>query len=211
MRIGEHGERRLLVSVVPPEQFERVLATLFDENAFLSPHGLRSVSKRHSVPYSVPGIPGAVIEYEPAESRSQMYGGNSNWRRTGVVPDELPRDPFALAVRPLLRERLHGRISDPVGEASHVRGIAADLSDRLVSIWLPDAEGHRPVYGGMDKFQHDPAWRNNLLFHEYFHGDNGAGLGASHQTGWTALVADLIIDPPGESTFELGGLDEPQI
>ena len=82
------------------------------------------------------------------------------------------------------------------GQEHTVREVAGDLADRLVGIWLPDASGRRPVFGGMRLFAEDPAWRDNLLFHEYFHGDNGAGLGASHQTGWTALVVDLLLDPP---------------
>jgi hypothetical protein len=91
------------------------------------------------------------------------------------------------------------------GKQLTLREAAADLADRLVGVWLPDHDGRRPVYGGVELFQQDPAWRDNLLFYEYFHGDCGAGLGASHQTGWTALVADLILDPPGRPGRIMGG------
>jgi hypothetical protein len=198
------GSRRLLVSVLTPEQLETVLATLFDEDAFLSPHGLRSVSRRFETPYVLPGMPDAVIDYEPAESRTAMYGGNSNWRGPVWFPINY------LFIRTLLQyAEFFGddfTVEYPTGSAARrsLREIAQDLSDRLVTIWLPNSDGDRPVFGGLDLFQHDPAWRDNLLFHEYFHGDNGAGLGASHQTGWTALVADLILDPPATTTRILG-------
>ena len=196
---GSGDTRQLLLSVVPPDHLRRILATLFDEDAFLSPHGLRAVSKRHSTPYSVPGQPDATIRYEPAESTNAMYGGNSNWRGPVWFPINY------LVIRELLQyDQFLGpdfTLEYPTGSGRHasLREIADDLSNRLISIWLPDADGHRPVYGGVRKLQTDPAWRDNLLFFEYFHGDNGAGLGAMHQTGWTALIADLIMDPPGSS------------
>jgi len=193
---GTGNSRRALVSIVAPERLVRIFATLFDENAFLSPHGLRSISKRHSTPYQVPGMPGATIEYEPAESRTAMYGGNSNWRGPVWFPINY------LVIRALLEyDRFFGHeftIEYPTGSGQHLplRNIAGDLADRLVSIWLPGPDGRRPVYGGVELLQTDPAWKDNLLFFEYFHGDNGAGLGAMHQTGWTSLVADLLLDPP---------------
>jgi hypothetical protein len=194
---GEGTARRLLVSVPTEEQLRALLATLFDEDAFLSPHGLRSVSKRFESPYTLPGMPDAVIEYEPAESRTAMYGGNSNWRGPVWFPVNY------IVVRSLLQyAEFFGddfTVEYPTGSgASHtLREIAGDLADRLVGLWLPDADGGRPVQGGSDLLRHDPAWKDNLTFNEYFHGDNGAGLGATHQTGWTALVADLLLDPPG--------------
>jgi hypothetical protein len=203
-RRSDDGER-LLVSVVAPEQLVRVLGTLFDEEAFLSPYGLRSLSRRHVTPYSVPGVDGAVIDYEPAESRTSMYGGNSNWRGPVWFPLNY------VAIRSLLQydQFFDGEltIEYPTGSGKEqtLREIAGDLADRLVAIWVPGPDGHRPVYGGVERFRSDPAWRDNLLFHEYFHGDVGAGLGASHQTGWTALVVDLLLDPPGQSTSFLGG------
>jgi Glycosyl hydrolase family 63 C-terminal domain len=193
---GTGNSRRGLVSIVPPDQLKRISATLFDEDAFLSPHGLRAISKRHSTPYQVPGMPGATIEYEPAESHTAMYGGNSNWRGPVWFPMNY------LVIRSLLQyDQFFGpefTIEYPTGSGEYLalRDIAGDLADRLVSIWLPGPDGRRPVYGGVGLMQTDPAWKDNLLFYEYFHGDNGAGLGAMHQTGWTALVADLLLDPP---------------
>ncbi len=193
---GSGDNRRALVSIVSPERLVRIFATLFDEDAFLSPHGLRSISKRHATPYHVPGMPGATIEYEPAESHTAMYGGNSNWRGPVWFPINY------LVIRALLQyDQFFGHeftIEYPSrsGHQVPLRDIAGDLADRLVSIWLPGPDGRRPVYGGVELLQSDPAWKDNLLFFEYFHGDNGAGLGAMHQTGWTALVADLLLDPP---------------
>jgi hypothetical protein len=194
---GESG--RGLVSIVPPDKLARILETLFDENAFLSPHGLRAISKRHSTPYQVPGMPGATIEYEPAESHTAMYGGNSNWRGPVWFPINY------LVIRSLLQyDQFFGpefTIEYPTGSGRKLalRDVADDLANRLISIWLPDPDGRRPVYGGVELLQTDPAWKDNLFFNEYFHGDNGAGLGATHQTGWTALVADLLLDPPGRT------------
>jgi mannosylglycerate hydrolase MGH1-like protein/glycosyl hydrolase family 63 len=196
---GSGDARRLLLTVVPLDKLARILGTLFDEDAFLSPHGLRSISKKHTTPYTVPGMPTARIEYEPAESRTAMYGGNSNWRGPVWFPVNY------LIIRALLQyDQFLGpdvTIEYPTrsGQQLTLRAIAGDLTDRLVSIWLPGPDGRRPVYGGADRLQTDPAWKDNLLFYEYFHGDNGAGLGAMHQTGWTALVADLILDPPRQS------------
>lgn len=207
---GEGESRRVLISIVPPDQLRRIAAQMFDEEAFLSPHGLRSVSKRHATPYVVPNLPDATIEYQPAESRTSMYGGNSNWRGPVWFPINY------LAIRSLLQYDLFvggeavTEYPTGSGERRTLREIAQDLADRLVSIWLPDASGRRPVYGGMQRFQDDPAWKDNLLFHEYFHGDNGAGLGASHQTGWTALVADLLIDPPLTTTAFVGAHYHPR-
>jgi hypothetical protein len=196
---GEGEERRMLLSVIQPDQLAHVLRTLFDESAFLSPYGLRSISQRHSQPYAVPGMPGATIRYEPAESHTAMYGGNSNWRGPVWFPVNY------LVIRALLQyDQFTGpdfTIEYPTGSGQRLslREVAGDLADRLVSIWLPGSDGRRPVYGGVERLQSDPAWKDNLLFFEYFHGDNGAGLGAMHQTGWTALVADLILDPPQTS------------
>ena len=141
-------------------------------------------------------MPGATIEYEPAESHTAMYGGNSNWRGPVWFPINY------LVIRSLLQyDQFFGpefTIEYPTGSGEQLplRDIAGDLADRLISIWLPGPDGRRPVYGGVELMQTDPAWKDNLLFYEYFHGDNGAGLGAMHQTGWTALVAYLLLDPP---------------
>ncbi|MEO1060503.1 MAG: glucosidase [Actinomycetota bacterium] len=189
-------ERRVLLSVVSPDQLATALSAFLDEAAFLSPHGLRSLSKRHEAPYRVPGVPGESIEYVPAESRTPMYGGNSNWRGPVWFPVNY------LVIRSLLR--FHASLGDgytvefPTGSGRRttLRLVAQDLADRLISIWLPGPDGARPVDGELDLFRTDPAWRDQLLFFEYFHGDDGRGLGAMHQTGWTALVVDLLLDPP---------------
>jgi hypothetical protein len=200
-RVRELGEHRtVLVSVLSPDDLKRTLREFFDEDAFLSPHGLRAVSKRYeNAPYTLEGIPGATIDYEPAESTTTMFGGNSNWRGPVWLPMNY------LAIRQFaINQHFFGddyTIEYPTGSGTQwtFGEIAQDLADRIVSIWLRGPDGRRPVYGGTDRLQDDPAWRDNLLFHEYFHGDNGAGLGAMHQTGWTALVADLILDPPSRA------------
>jgi hypothetical protein len=186
-----------LLSVVDPDRLRLTLREFFEEAAFLSPHGLRSVSKRYEgSPYSLDGVPGATIDYQPAESKTTMFGGNSNWRGPVWFPVNY------LAIRSFVNfDRYYGEaltIEYPTGSGQeHSFGfIAQDLADRLISIWLPDGNGRRPLYGGTQRLQEDPAWKDNLVFNEYFHGDNGAGLGATHQTGWTALVIDLIVDRP---------------
>jgi hypothetical protein len=191
---GAPGRRRLLVAVVPVDRVRRLLTALFDESEFLSPYGLRSLSARHREQPAVLDIEGvhAEVDYEPAESTIPMFGGNSNWRGPVWFPVNY------LVVSAL--ERYHGFYGDelvvefPVGSGrtTSLDDVVADLRGRLVSTFLRDAEGRRPCYGATTRFQTDPRWRDNVLFHEYFHGDNGAGLGASHQTGWTGLVADLI-------------------
>ena len=191
---GEPGKRRLLVGVIGLDRVRRLWQTLFDPAEFLSPHGLRSLSAYHrDHPYvvDVEGVH-AGIDYEPAESTTAMFGGNSNWR--GPV-----WFPLNYLVGTAL-ERCHEFFGDdltieyPTGSGTNVTldVVAADVWGRLVSIFLVDQQGCRPCFGGVDRMQTDPRWRNNLLFHEYFHGDNAAGLGASHQTGWTGLVADVI-------------------
>ena len=191
------GTNQLLVSLVAPDALRTALGTLFDPQAFISPHGLRSVSKRYDGrPYEVPGVPGARIDYQPAESRDGMYGGNSNWRGPVWFPANWLVINSLLSYDQYLGGAFTLEYPTGSGEQRTLAEIAGDLADRLVSIWLPDADGRRPVYGGTERFQTDPAWKDNLLFFEYFQGDDGAGLGASHQTGWTALVADLIIRPP---------------
>jgi hypothetical protein len=191
------GGNGVLLSVIDPDDLRRTLAEFFDEAAFLSPHGLRAVSKRYEGnPYTLDGVPGAWIDYEPAESTTSMFGGNSNWRGPIWMPLNY------LAIRQfVIYHAFFGdgfKLEYPTGSGRELSfgEIAQDLADRIVSIWLPGPDGRRPLYGGTERLQTDPAWKDNLFFNEYFHGDNGAGLGAEHQTGWTALVADLILDPP---------------
>ena len=191
---GTPGDRRLLLSVVGTDRLEKLFAKLFDKQEFLSPYGLRALSAYHrDHPYEldVEGIR-ATIDYEPAESTTAMFGGNSNWRG----PIWFPLNYLVVNVL----ERYYRFFGDeltfeyPTGSGYRVPldVIAADLQDRLISIFTVGPDGRRPCFGRVDRLQHDPAWEDNLVFNEYFHGDNGAGLGASHQTGWTGLIADVI-------------------
>ena len=190
----QDGQQRLLLGVIGLDRVRRMLGTLFDPAEFLSPHGLRSLSAYHRDHPYVLDVNGllAGIDYEPAESTTGMFGGNSNWR--GPV-----WFPLNYLVASAL-ERYHHFCGDeltveyPTGSGNTVTldVVADDLWQRLVSLFLLDADGTRPCFGTVQRMQTDPRWRDNLLFHEYFNGDNGAGLGASHQTGWTGLVADII-------------------
>ena len=192
---GHYGvAERGIFSLINPERLRRILAKMLDENEFLSPYGIRSISKfheRHPYVFKVHGEEYRV-DYLPAESNTGMFGGNSNWRGPIWFPVN------ALLIRALLSFYLYYgdnfKIECPTGSGKlmNLFEVAKEISDRLSRIFLRDENGRRPVYGGTAKFQSDPHWRDCLLFYEYFHGDNGAGLGASHQTGWTGLVAKGI-------------------
>jgi hypothetical protein len=192
---GEPGSERLLLSVARPDQIQRLFAKLFDEAEFLSPHGLRALSAYHrDHPYHFDiGDYRASIDYEPAESTTSMFGGNSNWRGPIWMPVNY------LLVEVLERyHRFYGQdleLEYPTGSGKVLTLdlIAADLQDRLISLFTNDADGRRACFGGTEKMQNDPAWHDNLIFSEYFHGDNGAAIGAFHQTGWTGLIGDLIL------------------
>jgi hypothetical protein len=189
---GVRGRR--LLSLVNEEKLRRVLARMLDEERFLGPHGIRSISRWHlDHPYSF--YAGGVehrVQYEPAESTSGMFGGNSNWRGPVWFPINV------LLIRALITHyRYYGddlTVECPTGSGTMMTlfEVAQELSRRLTSTFLRGPDGRRPVYGATRMFQEDPHWRDLILFYEYFHGDNGAGLGASHQTGWTGLVARLI-------------------
>jgi hypothetical protein len=191
---GEGQSARLLLSVVGTEKLEILLRSLFDESRFLSPYGLRSLSAVHRDEPYVLHLEGttATIDYEPAESTTGMFGGNSNWRGPIWFPLNY------LVINSLLKyHRFFGEdftVEYPTGSGRQhtLREIAADLRERLVSIFLRGSDGRRPCYGWVERLQEDPHWRDNICFNEYFHGDNAAGLGASHQTGWTGLIADVI-------------------
>jgi hypothetical protein len=191
-RPGVNG--RHILSLVNEEKLRRILTRMLDEDRFLGPHGIRSISRWHlEHPYSfqVHGTDFRV-QYEPAESTSGMFGGNSNWRGPVWFPVNL------LIIRALWQHyQYYGddfKIECPTGSGRLMTlfEVSKELSDRLVTIFVRDEEGHRAVYGGAKVFQTDEHWRDLLLFYEYFHGDEGAGLGASHQTGWTGVVARLI-------------------
>ncbi len=188
-----YAERRLL-SVCSKEKIERILAYMLDENEFLGPYGLRSLSRYHLERPFVFHFAGQdyKVQYLPAESDSGMFGGNSNWRGPIWMPMNV------LLIRGLLNLYQfygdHFKVECPTGSGKFMTlfEVAKELGRRLSSIFLRDASGKRPVYGGVKKFQEDPHWRDYILFYEYFHGDNGAGLGAGHQTGWTGTIARTL-------------------
>ena len=189
-KTGSDGDERYVLGIVSKEQLTRILHRIWDHNEFLAPRGVRSLSKYHERNPFVFGD--NTVNYEPAEADCKIKGGNSNWR--GPI-----WFPTSYLIIESLKHFGHAFGSDysitPPG--SHGRKIspgemAEELANRMISIFTRDEEGERPVYGGTRKFQDDPNWNDLILFYEYFHGDNGAGLGASHQTGWTALVATLI-------------------
>jgi hypothetical protein len=187
-------EQRTLLSVVPKERLLRILSRVFDENEFLSPGGLRSLSRVHKDNPFVLTVDGEshTVDYEPAESRTNMFGGNSNWRGPVWFPVNF------LMVEAL--QRFHHYFGDDLqvefptrsGRKMNLSDAAAELSRRLSRIFLQGPDGRRAVFGANEKFQTDPNFRDYIPFHEYFNGDTLAGLGASHQTGWTALVAKLL-------------------
>ena len=171
-----------------------MLRYLLDENEFLGPYGIRSLSRYHlDHPFRFwVGSQEFTVQYLPAESNTGMFGGNSNWRGPVWMPVN------TLIVRALLNlYAFYGddfKVECPTGSGHRMTlfEVAQEISRRLAATFLRDANGQRPVYGGTAKFQDDPHWRDLILFYEYFHGDNGAGLGASHQTGWTGLIALLM-------------------
>jgi hypothetical protein len=193
MRTPGRGERRLL-AVVDREKLRRVLRLLLDESEFLSPHGVRSVSRYHRERPYVLHVDGMEhrVDYEPAESSTGLFGGNSNWRG----PVWFPMNYLLIESLQKFQHYLGSdfRVECPAGSGRmlDLGEVAAELSRRLSHIFLRDEDGRRPVYGDSEKFQRDPHWRDLVLFYEYFHGDTGAGVGAAHQTGWTGLVAKLL-------------------
>jgi Glycosyl hydrolase family 63 C-terminal domain len=190
---GGYMGRRLLTACNRPKLL-RVLNYMLDENEFLSPYGIRSLSKYHLKHPFVFYLAGQEykVEYLPAESNTGMFGGNSNWRGPIWMPVN------GLIVRALLQMYpFYGpdfKVECPTGSGKYMTlfEVAKEIARRNASMFLRDAKGHRPVYGGTKKFQEDPHWKDYILFYEYFHGENGAGLGASHQTGWTGLVARAL-------------------
>jgi hypothetical protein len=186
---------RVLLSPVNRNKLTRILQRMLDTSEFLSPYGIRALSRYHKEHPYIFAVEGHVyrVDYEPAESSTALFGGNSNWR-----------GPIWLPVNMLLIQSLRKMysyygdeftIECPTGSGHYMNlwEVAAEIVRRLGDIFLGDAQGRRPVYGQTRKFQTDPYWRDLILFYEYFHGDNGAGIGASHQTGWTGLVAWLLM------------------
>ncbi len=193
VNVGGYMGRRLLTTANKPKLL-RILHYMLDENEFLSPYGIRSLSKYHLEHPFVFYLHGQEykVQYLPAESNTGMFGGNSNWRGPIWMPVN------ALLIRGLLSMYpFYGpdfKVECPTGSGNYMTlfEVAKEIAHRNASMFLRGADGKRPVYGGTKKFQEDPHWKDYILFYEYFHGDNGAGLGASHQTGWTGLVARAL-------------------
>jgi hypothetical protein len=198
-----NSDERHLLSLLRGHRVKRLLARMLDESEFLSEYGIRALSKRHEREPFVFEHGGShfSVGYVPGESQSNLFGGNSNWRG----PIWMPVNYLVVAALGRYARFLGDEITIEYPTGSGVQltmsAIADDLRHRLTSIFLVDADGRRPCFGWVERFQTDPAWKDNVLFNEYFHGDNGAGLGASHQTGWTGLVADLIIRGRGGMTL----------
>jgi hypothetical protein len=200
---------RMMTSILNEKKLRRVLEKMLDENEFLGEFGIRSLSKYHEQHPFVMHVGGQEyrVSYLPAESDTGMFGGNSNWRGPIWMPVN------GLIIRALLQYYLYYgddfKVECPTGSGRMMTlyQVAEEITRRLAGIFLKDRDGRRPVYGGTEKFQADPHWRDLVLFYEYFHGDNGAGLGASHQTGWTGIVArmmHLFATTTPEQALELG-------
>jgi hypothetical protein len=192
--LGKWCNDRLLFSLVPAERLQRICRRLFDEEEFLSAYGIRALSKIYGEhPYTfTEGGQSQTLEYSPGDSPVAMFGGNSNWR-----------GPVWMPINFLLIESLQKfghyygdslLVEFPTGSGSWYTlwEVSLLLEQRLVNLFRRDEQGRRPFQGGVERFQRDPHWRDHLLFHEYFHGEDGRGLGASHQTGWTAMVCKMI-------------------
>jgi hypothetical protein len=206
-RQAEETSGPVLLALFDEERLRRILAVMLDEDEFLGPHGIRAVSRYHlEHPYTL-DLEGQsyTVGYLPAESDTGMFGGNSNWRGPVWVPINI------MLIRGLLNlYEYYGddfTIECPTGSGQHknLYQVADDISERLIGTFRRDADGHRPVHGGEEMLQHDPHWRDLVLFYEYYHGDNGAGIGASHQTGWSGTVGVLPLLFRGHRRLEESG------
>jgi hypothetical protein len=218
--LGEHvvrqdtpeGQPRWLLSLVNGARLQRLLGRLLDESEFLSPFGVRSLSAAHRDQPFVLAIDGHTysIDYEPGESTTGLFGGNSNWRG----PVWLPLNFLIIKALERLDQFYGSRFQTECpagsGHLMPLAGVAQELSRRLIRLFRPDATGRRPAHGRADRFQTDPRWRDLILFYEYFDGDTGAGLGASHQTGWTALVAHLLAESASGGIVDAASVTRPE-
>jgi hypothetical protein len=188
------GGRPGLISLVEKSRFQRILARMLDESEFLSPYGLRSLSRYHQDHPLVLGFDGRTsrLDYEPGESHSGLFGGNSNWRGPVWFPLNFLAIESLRHLHNFFGEDLTVELPTGSGKMANLHEVAAELERRVLSLFLLDADGRRPAQGANRRFQNDSAWRDSLLFYEYFHGETGQGLGASHQTGWTALAGALV-------------------
>jgi hypothetical protein len=189
------ANNNLILGLVRPDQLRRMLAYMLDENEFLSPYGVRAVSRYHRDHPLVLNLGGQEyrLDYEPGESITNLFGGNSNWRGPIWMPVNF------LILHALKQYHLYYgdrfQVECPTGSGNlkNLDQVAEELGRRLTRIFLLDAEGRRAVFGDCNLFNNDPHWRDLIPFHEYFHGDTGRGCGASHQTGWTGLIAQILI------------------
>jgi len=190
--VGVHDRVRL--ALVDSYKLERILAHVLDGDGMLSPHGVRSVSKRHATQPFILQIDQQqfVLDYEPGEATTGLFGGNSNWRGPVWLPLNFLLIESLQKHHYFLGDAVKVRFPQESATSATLWDVTTGLSHRLISIFLKDAAGRRPVYGDNETFQRDPHWRDLILFFEYFHGETGAGLGASHQTGWSGIVAKLI-------------------
>jgi hypothetical protein len=192
---GPSPEGRRILSLVDERRLRRILARMLDEEEFLGAHGIRAISRRHLEAPCVFEWAGERYEvrYLPAESDTGMFGGNSNWRGPVWFPMNLVILRGLIQLHRYYGDRLEVECPAGSGREMNLLEVATEIGTRLATTFTEDEDGRRPVFGGIDKFQADPHWHDLLLFHEYFHGDNGAGIGASHQTGWTGTVALLFL------------------
>ena len=192
---GPNPEGRRIMSLVDEPRLRRILEIMLDEDEFLGPHGIRAISRRHLEQPCIFDWGGQEynVHYLPAESDTGMFGGNSNWRGPVWFPMNI------VILRGLAQlHRYYGdelKVECPTGSGHEMNllEVATEIGTRLATTFTEDEHGRRPVFGGIEKFQTDPHWHDLIPFHEYFHGDNGAGIGASHQTGWTGTVALLFL------------------
>ena len=187
-------ENRRLLAIMDEKKLRQILTKMLDEQEFLSPHGIRSLSKYHQEhPYEFYWNGQTFsANYQPGESDSAVFGGNSNWRGPVWAPINILIIHALLALYAYYGENFRIECPTGSGRQCNLFQVARMIAVRLLHIFLPDEYGRRPVFGGTEKFQTDPHWRDCLLFYEYFHGEDGSGLGASHQTGWTGVMAALL-------------------
>jgi hypothetical protein len=197
----------VLFALFNEERLRRILATMLDENEFLGPHGIRAISRYHLDHPYVLDMEGQqyTVKYLPAESDTGMFGGNSNWRGPVWVPMNLMLIRALLQIHAFVGEEFTVECPTGSGQRKNLYQVAEEISERLVGIFRKDADGRRPVNGGVSILQNDPHWRDLVLFYEYYHGDNGAGIGASHQTGWSGTVGVLPLLFRGAGFREVSG------